>query len=534
MTTPMMILKRSKMMALRLCMCLVLLLSLAVSSSVCPSSSKAEEYTQQFQIGDTGPNGGTVTQVTVTSEIVDQSTALINGFEETTTQTKYVETVTEEIQENVTTTQTTAVITTVSTGNMLDPASDPKTTTGTILDHTHHHHFDYRGGSVTYTNRLGDYIDNPSDWQNGFDITGRTGASACTNMIGGDCSSGLADTLTITVRVTDPVTGETYQQAQSFAVTNSYQYFSTTLNVPTNTLGSDTEAAVTFFGIDNGFWGGWYGPVIQDMSLTATYDQTQLITNTITELVTTTIDTVINQTLESVEKKFVGDPTDTAQTATVEITVTDTGTGGTVAQTSFDMPMQVDMPSASSGPDTQQSASTEMGSSSSQSQQTESSPQQQAVAQVEAKMEQQSSSSDSKSESSSESKSSSSSSSSKSESKSNDNKKSSSDKKSDNDKKSDDNKSEDKTEAKQKIATEIVKDILSKMGNDTAAQATQLALMNAIGADPSKIQPQIQDASQWYQTSQLPDKELKDPTAALFNSAQDAIHSKMVDMQYGR
>lgn len=520
-------------------MCLVLPLSLAVFLSAYPSFSSAEEYTQQFQIGDTGPNDGTVTNVIVTSEIVDQNTALIGGFEETTTQIKYTETVTEEIQENVTTTETTATVTTVSTGNMLDPASDPKTTSGGILDHTFHHHFDYRGGSVTYTNRLDDYVKNPSDWQNGFDITGRTGASTCTNMIGGNCSSGLTDTLQITVTVTDPATGETYQQAQFFAVANSYQYFSTTLNVPNNTLGSDTEAAVTFFGIDNGFWSGWYGPVIQDMSLTVTYDQTQLITNTITELVTTTIDTVINQTLESIEKNFVGDPTDTIQTATVEITVTDTGTGGTVAQTSFDTPMQVDMSSASSGPDTQQSASTDMGSSSSQSQQTESSPQQQAVAQVEAKMEQQkmeqqSSSSDSKSESDSESKSSSSSSSSKNESKSNDDEKSSSDNKSDNDEKSDDNKSENKAEAKQKIATEIVKDILSKMGNDAAAQATQLALMNAIGADPSKTQPQIQDASQWYQTSQLPDKELKDPMAVLFNSAQDAIHGKMVDMQYGR
>jgi len=74
--------------------------------------------------------------------------------------------------------------------------------------------------------------------------------------------------------------------------------------------------------------------------------------------------------------------------------------------------------------------------------------------------------------------------------------------------------------------------IISKLGTDAASQATQLALMNAIGANLSAAAPNLQDASAWYASSQLPDNVISDPSAVLFSSAQDSIMNSLVNNQY--
>ena len=66
-------------------------------------SNPALAYTQQYNVGDTGPNGGTVTSSTLTSVITNTEVTLNGGFEDTTTTTNWTETVVEEIATSTTT-----------------------------------------------------------------------------------------------------------------------------------------------------------------------------------------------------------------------------------------------------------------------------------------------------------------------------------------------------------------------------------------------------------------------------------------------
>ena len=93
-------------------------------------------------------------------------------------------------------------------------------------------------------------------------------------------------------------------------------------------------------------------------------------------------------------------------------------------------------------------------------------------------------------------------------------------------------KAESKEQRKKNIATRVVTKIISKLGTDAASQATQLALMNAIGANLSAAAPNLQDASAWYASSQLPDNVISDPSAVLLSSAQDSIMNSLVNNQY--
>ena len=64
-------------------------------------SHDPKAYEQEYQVGDTGPNGGVVTSVTVGSVLSDSSTELVGDFLETTDIYTYTETIIEEV-ENVT------------------------------------------------------------------------------------------------------------------------------------------------------------------------------------------------------------------------------------------------------------------------------------------------------------------------------------------------------------------------------------------------------------------------------------------------
>ena len=85
-------------------------LSLLVSQS-----SKA--YEQQYNVGDTGPNGGVVTSVTLESVLSDSSTELVGDFLETTDTYIYTETIVEEVEN--TTYETVQSTQEVTTNNLL-------------------------------------------------------------------------------------------------------------------------------------------------------------------------------------------------------------------------------------------------------------------------------------------------------------------------------------------------------------------------------------------------------------------------------
>lgn len=89
-----------------------------------------------------------------------------------------------------------------------------------------------------------------------------------------------------------------------------------------------------------------------------------------------------------------------------------------------------------------------------------------------------------------------------------------------------------KEEVKKEVATRIVSRIISKLSNDAAAQGTQLALMNIIGADITKNSPNLQDKEDWYINPVIYTAELRDPYARLFSIAQDRLHEQLTDLQY--
>ena len=101
---------------------------------LCCYSYSSLAYDQQYTVGDTGPNGGTVTSVDVTSAITGTEVTLNGGFEDTTTTTQFVETVIEQISTSQTTTQTTTQLVSTTTSNSNSKSnSEKRTLTPTCL-----------------------------------------------------------------------------------------------------------------------------------------------------------------------------------------------------------------------------------------------------------------------------------------------------------------------------------------------------------------------------------------------------------------
>jgi hypothetical protein len=72
------------------------------------------------------------------------------------------------------------------------------------------------------------------------------------------------------------------------------------------------------------------------------------------------------------------------------------------------------------------------------------------------------------------------------------------------------------------------------MDNSAASQATQLALMNAIGAN-YKDTVSLTDNSTWYQSDVIYNEpQLIDPAASLFEGAQSEMMNDLISSQYGR
>jgi len=267
-------------------------------------------YESQYGIGDIGPSGGTVISVTVESILSDSSVELVGDFEETTYTYTHTETVIEEV-ETVEYIQQTSyeIVSTETTNNLVTSAS--KTTSGVVLDHSYtnsttsgHIHTDYQGGSITWTENLTDYLD-VSEINEGFTLYGEADVYACTNQIGGDCSSNLLDTFSITLKVIDNQTGEDYMKTTTWSVGNAWQTYQTSLTVPSNTLGTDTLAIATFYGYDNGYWAGWYGPVIDDMQMWAVYSQVQEVISLVENIVTEQIQSVITSQTYEVDSVYI-------------------------------------------------------------------------------------------------------------------------------------------------------------------------------------------------------------------------------------
>jgi len=143
-----------------------------------------------------------------------------------------------------------------TTDNLIDNYN--WSTEGTILNHINHHHTDWQGGLIHQTIDLSEYTNQSS-------YNYQTEVYACGNQIGGHCGSGRLDTFTVTLTLD---TGE--QWVNTFSVGNQWENVDITYT-PTEDA---TTAHIELYGIDNGYWAGWYGPVFYSGSFTVTFDPT--------------------------------------------------------------------------------------------------------------------------------------------------------------------------------------------------------------------------------------------------------------------
>ena len=330
-------------------------------------SSSVSAYEQQYQPGDTGPNGGTITQVTVTS-VDGDPVVTTNGDQQTTTvETTYTESIIEATTNQVVTTQITQVETrevsgTTNTGNVL-PDLNPSysgdvhnygsgdSVSDTMLI------FGPNGGTVTNEFDLKNYM-TEEQWQGGFNIEAQADMLNCFNtqtLYQCDSSAGgPADEFTVTITVTDG--NETYESVTTQTINNgpdNFQTYSADLDVPSNEMTNAAKATIQGYGIDKGNYdlsGGvrgdgkptYLGPLIKNPNVNITHNlyQTviqqieQQITNTVTEYITTQLTETESAsttiTIETEEETTTDTSTDDTSTDTTDNTDTTTDTTETV------------------------------------------------------------------------------------------------------------------------------------------------------------------------------------------------------------
>ena len=312
-------------------------------------SSSVLAYDQQYQPGDTGPNGGTITQVTVTSTDGDPVVTTVGDQQTTTIETTYVEEIIEATTSEVVTTQITQVETrevsgTTTTDNVLEDI-DPSysgdvhnygsndSVSGTMLI------FGPNGGTVTSQFNLNSYM-TEEQWQGGFDIDTQADMLNCFNtQTTFQCTSstgGPADSFTMTITVTDG--SETYESVTTHTIDNgptNFQSYSASLTVPQNNLTSSATATIQGYGYDVGNYDlsdgtrgdgqpTYLGPLLKNPSVTITHNLYQTVIQQIEQQITNTVTEYITTQLTATESASTTITIETEEETTTEDTTTDT------------------------------------------------------------------------------------------------------------------------------------------------------------------------------------------------------------------
>ena len=258
-------------------------------------SLSCKAYEQEYQVGDTGPNGGMVTSVTVESILSDSSTELVGDFLETTDTYTYTETIVEELEQ--TTYETVQVTQEVTTENLLNTYTDTNINivgsdygmTGAEITTGNQ---SQGGGSRVYDIDVSNY-DDIQEIDYGSTVYSHSSNSSvplCANTTS-DCK----DQFKITVNLyNDGVLTKSYTHNYSdINWTGSQDYI---YNQDVSSLTFNT-AELELYGMDAGYTTGYYGPGFSDMFFTATYNQ---IANVINTIINTIEQTTIKQTDEYV------------------------------------------------------------------------------------------------------------------------------------------------------------------------------------------------------------------------------------------
>ena len=317
----------------------------------CFYSNPLEAYTQQYQVGDTGPNGGTVQSVDVTSTVTGTEVQLNGGFEETTTTTLYTETVMEQISTTETTTTTTTTTQETTSSNALPGInSSDWSSTGSVSFQGQP--CSYSGGTasgqactgpqnntsnsmVTTSNKqnwnvgttgggqiVSEYVEMAQDLteaelQAGFTLNygvsveshqSNTTVPWCSKT-NGDCN----DRFRVTVRLynADPNGNanslvHTFNQYETLNYSNTRNY-TYTEDIAANNY-TELWGQMELWGQDSGYHSGMYGPIFSNPYMTLTYDAITTITETITNIVLSTQETVYNTSEDVLTKVYIGDP----------------------------------------------------------------------------------------------------------------------------------------------------------------------------------------------------------------------------------
>ena len=351
-------------------------------------------YNQQYQVGDAGPNNGTITAVTVNSVLSNTQVEIIGGFQETTETWNHTETLTEVRQDTVVTTEIVEVITNV-TREVITEVTTPVTTTQTTETYTStttdnlvpdndgtnyttsgkvrlqgdgncsyggaiqqneacfgsaNSRGSYDGGGTVTSPKIGiDTNMTQAELNRGFDIDyGMTVQSHGSNKsvplcenTNGDCKDKF--TLTVNLYKNDDSLINTYSHSVilDYSGTQNYSY-SQSIGSNSYELGIQAEFAV--WAVDAGYTGGYFGPIVSDPYLTVTYDIISYVTETITTYVTEQVISYVTEqitTYEEVEVTTIVDNTFTTELNDTTTVFTSEYIGDPITDLPIDEPVDV-------------------------------------------------------------------------------------------------------------------------------------------------------------------------------------------------
>ena len=350
---------------------------LALALVFCFSSS-SNAYDQQYFVGDTGPNGGTITNVTIESVLSDTETSLQGDYLETIDTYTYTETVYETRNDTVITTELVEVITTTqseeytettkeidlfedmdnwgSSGNVrIDSGycdtDQSNLSTGEVCFGAATQGGSTQGGGIIYSSDIPlDSDMTKAELNRGFDLDygmtvtshrSNTSVPLC-NATNGDCK----DVFELEVKISKN-TGELINR-YFHSVTLDYagaRDYSWSQSISENDFDLGVTAYFELFGVDAGYTNKYFGPKITDPYLHVTYDVITYVTNQIVNLVETQIETIIEREFETTYEtdelvytsEYVGSPEpivyevevidDFGEVASFEIEIIETDTG---------------------------------------------------------------------------------------------------------------------------------------------------------------------------------------------------------------
>ena len=249
------------------------------------SYSYSEDYTQQYQVGDTGPNGGVVTSVDVVSDFIGEEVVQEGDFLEITYTYEYTETVIEEVED--VRFSTTTIITPVRTPNLITDDSfytDTNTNLGgnygmSGADFTTGNQ-QMGGGSRVYEGSFEEEDIQSIDY-------GVTVYSHGSNTVVPECGNTTGD-----CRDDFRITVSLFHEEQ-LVDTITHEYIGINWSGSRDYSFTEDVSSLTFdygkmelYGIDRGYYGGYYGPGFSDPYVIATYNVVEEVVNRIVSYTT--------------------------------------------------------------------------------------------------------------------------------------------------------------------------------------------------------------------------------------------------------